>query len=351
VQVEELEGAEGGAHQVVHTRALLAVGRLLLSLQGEVARARAALEKALTLAERWSEPSAIVWAHTYLGLAAVVGGQMEEGARLLGEAERDWEVLGDSVGLSETRSYLGLAANATGDATAAVAYYTATLQLVRAVGDPQGAGFVHCYLGVAEWKLGDLQSAAEHFQAAVRAGLVLRDRWLLGYATQAAMALVGPRAEPEQQARLLGAADAWPRATGAMVAWGRPTPGGGDVAGLREQVARERELAAAYRDGRALPFPEAAALTLTLLEETAHSLASPGSAQRPAAWPPSQSLLTGREVEVLRLVALGHSSKEIGNKLFLSPSTVNQHIRSIFNKLGVGTRAQAVAVAAQRGLL
>jgi DNA-binding CsgD family transcriptional regulator len=54
---------------------------------------------------------------------------------------------------------------------------------------------------------------------------------------------------------------------------------------------------------------------------------------------------------VLRLVAEGRSSKEIGHHLSLSPSTVNQYIKSIFNKLGADTRAQAVAMAAHRGLL
>jgi DNA-binding CsgD family transcriptional regulator len=61
--------------------------------------------------------------------------------------------------------------------------------------------------------------------------------------------------------------------------------------------------------------------------------------------------LSEREAEVLRLVAQGLSSKAIARHLILSPSTVNQHVKSIFNKLGVDTRAQAVAVAVQRGLL
>ena len=61
--------------------------------------------------------------------------------------------------------------------------------------------------------------------------------------------------------------------------------------------------------------------------------------------------LSPHEGEVLRLAAQGLSSKAIGQRLFLSASTVNQHLTSIFNKLGVATRAQAVAVAAQRGLL
>jgi LuxR family maltose regulon positive regulatory protein len=63
------------------------------------------------------------------------------------------------------------------------------------------------------------------------------------------------------------------------------------------------------------------------------------------------SQLSAREREVLQLVAQGLSSKGIGQRLALSPSTVNQHIKSIFNKLGVDTRAQAVSVATQRGFI
>jgi DNA-binding CsgD family transcriptional regulator len=81
-----------------------------------------------------------------------------------------------------------------------------------------------------------------------------------------------------------------------------------------------------------------------------------GSVQSPEQPPPpalrtDPNLLSAREREVLRLVAEGCSSKEIGRRLFLSPSTVNHHMQSIFHKLGVDTRAQAVAVATQRGLL
>jgi DNA-binding NarL/FixJ family response regulator len=64
-----------------------------------------------------------------------------------------------------------------------------------------------------------------------------------------------------------------------------------------------------------------------------------------------ENLLTEREQEVLGLVAQGLSNKAIARQLVISPSTVNYHLIQIFNKLVVETRAQAVAVAAQRGLL
>jgi len=63
------------------------------------------------------------------------------------------------------------------------------------------------------------------------------------------------------------------------------------------------------------------------------------------------SALSKREREVLRLVADGHSNKQIGQKLGITERTVKFHVTSIRNKLGAENRAQAVALAAQRGLL
>lgn len=61
--------------------------------------------------------------------------------------------------------------------------------------------------------------------------------------------------------------------------------------------------------------------------------------------------LTVREIEVLRLIALGHTSVEIAEQLHLSPRTVETHRARIHRKLGVTTRAELVAYALRRGLL
>lgn len=61
--------------------------------------------------------------------------------------------------------------------------------------------------------------------------------------------------------------------------------------------------------------------------------------------------LSEREREVLRLVTVGHTSCEIADKLSLSVQTVNTHIRNIYRKLHVNSRAQAVYLAAQQRLL
>ena len=62
-------------------------------------------------------------------------------------------------------------------------------------------------------------------------------------------------------------------------------------------------------------------------------------------------LLSPRERGVLRLVAAGLSNRQIGKTLSISERTVKFHVTAIFNKLGAENRAQAVALAAERGLL
>ena len=61
--------------------------------------------------------------------------------------------------------------------------------------------------------------------------------------------------------------------------------------------------------------------------------------------------LTGRELEVLKLIVSGKSNKEIGRELFISEATVKTHINSLLGKLGVSDRTQAATTALQRGIV
>ena len=65
----------------------------------------------------------------------------------------------------------------------------------------------------------------------------------------------------------------------------------------------------------------------------------------------SSESLTGRELNVLELLAQGKSNKEIGVNLYISETTVKSHLRSIFRKLNVLSRTEAITVASRRGLI
>ena len=95
-------------------------------------------------------------------------------------------------------------------------------------------------------------------------------------------------------------------------------------------------------NGGASITPNLARRLLSRLD-TRHAAASTRSTQR--------ERLSDREREVLKMVACGYTSAEIGTRLAISGQTVNTHIRNIYHKLQVHTRAQAVSCATERGLL
>jgi DNA-binding NarL/FixJ family response regulator len=115
---------------------------------------------------------------------------------------------------------------------------------------------------------------------------------------------------------------------------------------------------AAFRGGAAalLPWPIGSATLARALESLAcgfrliprHS-PGPGNAPSAAMAPASFAPLSPRERDLLELVAAGLSNKGIARNLDLSINTVKYHLASIFEKLGVRTRAEAVSEAARRG--
>ena len=66
---------------------------------------------------------------------------------------------------------------------------------------------------------------------------------------------------------------------------------------------------------------------------------------------PSEEVLSGREIEILDLVAQGKSNRNIGGELWISEATVKSHLLRIYEKLGANDRASAVAAAMKRGIL
>jgi DNA-binding CsgD family transcriptional regulator len=61
--------------------------------------------------------------------------------------------------------------------------------------------------------------------------------------------------------------------------------------------------------------------------------------------------LSGREVEILRLIAQGKRTKEVANILFVSKRTIDYHLANAYLKLGVSNRIQAILLASKMGLI
>jgi LuxR family transcriptional regulator, maltose regulon positive regulatory protein len=111
----------------------------------------------------------------------------------------------------------------------------------------------------------------------------------------------------------------------------------GDLRGARARVEQTRRLIEGFTDAGVLP---------ALLEEADRTLGSRPRRRVEAAAP-----LTERELAVLRLLPSRLSTREIGRELYVSANTVRTHVRSIYRKLGVTSRATAVTHARQLRLL
>ena len=126
-------------------------------------------------------------------------------------------------------------------------------------------------------------------------------------------------------------------------------------AGDRDAARQEWLLAAAAADELGATALRAALADLGRRARIGDSVRGQGGSD---GWPKGQvdggpaplSGLTEREGEVLRLLAAGHSNREIGAELFISPKTVSVHVSNILAKLNAASRTEAAAIAHRSGL-
>jgi HD-GYP domain-containing protein (c-di-GMP phosphodiesterase class II) len=134
----------------------------------------------------------------------------------------------------------------------------------------------------------------------------------------------------------------------------------GALAAAQPKAARILAAADVYqaltqeRPHRRALSPEAAARVLEAqpgLDRDSVTAVLEAVGQRPGRRLPWPAGLSDREVEVLRLLARGRSMRQIGETLFISPSTVHTHVAHIYEKAQVTTRASAALFAMENGLL
>ena len=148
----------------------------------------------------------------------------------------------------------------------------------------------------------------------------------------------------------------WQRAVDAWAATGQAHDRAWALLGLTEcHLARRDKDAARTALAEALEIGTrlGARPLVNAVHETAGrgGLPTAGWPGSPATRPKSSYGLTPRELEVLRVVAQGHSNDEIAGELFISPKTVSVHVSNILAKLGVASRSQATSLAYREGLV
>jgi non-specific serine/threonine protein kinase len=342
------------------------------------------------LAEGWS------WAERTLALGDVIGpgtnrarlelaagwmlinlGKPDRAPPLLNHARELAEAGNDLSVAARCRHVLGRIDSESGHFDKAVANFEAAFDLFRECGDRTWQAFALVSLGRANFGLGNFDLAETQAAEAIAIfrpdansfglGMALMDkaelalargdlagarrlfkeslgyRWEQGdpYGVAGCLNGLGQIAvlvgRHEEAAWLFGAAEALREAIGAEF----PNPGSrfSKFAAAAQSELGDKHFTAVWNQGRSTPIADIVdrAIRVEDIDELERSEASP---ERPFG-------LTSREIEVLRLIRQGRSNREIAEELFVTHRTAQTHVQHIFDKMGVNTRAAAVAIAVE----
>jgi predicted ATPase/DNA-binding CsgD family transcriptional regulator len=321
---------------------LLYVRAWVMLRQGQQDAALPLIEQGLGLARRLGDPHLTGFLLTARANATYAAGDPAGAARNAAEALRLFRQAGDRQHMGTMLGNLGNYELSAGDLDAARGHLTESLDIFRALNHRDGIAYQTVNLGLAEYLSGSPDTAealfAESLDLARRMGMKALTAYpLIG------LALAGHAgAGPGWSARLHGAADQ------AFADLGRTVePLEARLAGLDRQRLRaamgDEAFEAEYAAGRALSPAQVLAV-----------LGDPGAAAgqaRTAVSGEAASVLTARELDVLKLVAQGSSNADIAQRLFLSEHTVHRHLANILRKLDLSSRAAAAAWGVRTGLV
>jgi DNA-binding CsgD family transcriptional regulator len=198
--------------------------------------------------------------------------------------------------------------------------------------------------GLATADLGDLDRAAALLREGLELGHARGNLWDVGTALEGLARVYAGTGRGQEAAKLFGTAAALRDETGFPQAPTERAYYQPFLTALQEELGTDA-FTAAWSEGRSRPWQVAMAEQLAPPAE-ADPVASRMVGDRAATHG-----LTKRELEVLRLLAAGHSNREVAEQLFISPTTAARHIANIYTKLGFDSRAKAVAFAHQQGLV
>jgi non-specific serine/threonine protein kinase len=343
-------------------------------ITGDYVKGRARAEEYLALAESLSRPTQIAYARLTLGLLAVslddsTAGELLEQCRTMFEQQQDsWgsAIALDLLGLLAARNHewrlsrqridealalyrelrdpwgtahalwsLGNNARTQGEHETARAAYEECLRIERESGREQGAMQVLTSLGWLALDRTDVAEAERWFREALAYWSEIGRRPRIAETLEGLACSAALNHQPARAQRLAGAADAQWEVMGHRNAFVERNKVDGWLVPTRRALGIA-DAEAARADGRQMSLGEAVEYAKGQDPEPDARTASGGLSQR--------------EVQVLRLVAAGHSNEEIGRELVLSEHTVARHLANIFNKTGCTSRTAAAAFAIREGL-
>ena len=272
----------------------------------------------------------------------------DQSRRALDEAMTYWRDAGNTWGIASTLLYCGGIELRQEHYQEATRLLGDSLARFRAMNDESALLWVLFSLAYTAGEQGNRPGAVTYLQELLHLSTETQNRRHLYLCGLGVLWRLRDHGDPEQLARLWGALHQLREVMG--IGWGKIVSSAIPFLPIAAEALRTRlgqeAFEAARAKGRSLSFPLMAALIGDVLDAAVQ-----GDAAEKATHEEGSPILSPREREVVRLVAEGLTNKEIAKRLILTENTVKSHVTSLFNKLGVDSRAQAVAVAAQQGFL
>src|SRR5215212_8191949 len=311
--------------------------------RGEHQKAASLLGEAMALHKELGDEAGIAASIFLLGNVMLHGGDRDRAEALRLDAEALLPRASDLQARAHLLYFLGTFALAEGHRDRAVALAEEALELNREIRDLRGMAMCLTNLGVVALERGDAEQARTLYREDLRVLLRLRDKMGTAYGLRGMAGAAALRGEVERAARLWGAVEALQEAIGMHLSpLDRAHPDyEALLAAARSRSGDDASWEAARAEGRAMAPGRAVEYALETDEPSAP----------PPENPATPSSLSEREAEVLSLAAEGLTNPQIARRLYLSPRTVGQHLRAVYRKLGVSSRAAAVREASGRGLL
>jgi non-specific serine/threonine protein kinase len=311
--------------------ALLWISALFSSQAGDQPSATRMAAEALAIGQATSDPELVGWSLQGLGVAAYLEGRWDDTIAYGTE----------SINLARTMASRFLELSATillavgrtfrGELDEGIALATDGLRLSEALGETWQRATLLQFLAVATLHRGEPAEADRHARRCLAMKRDLGDLTGMASAIEALASIAMAQGAGERTATLLGAAESMWRSIPISIL--EPLRADHDRAGADARAAVGRApFEAAYRAGLQMTRDEVVDYAL----EVGTSVARRPTPETPFRdWP-----LSRREMEVAELIADGATNAQVAARLFISERTVESHVASIFNKLGVDTRLQ-----------
>lgn len=322
---------------------------LVLVYQGEYARAQTRLEESRVLSEVTGDVGNYAASLMLLGLALMVQGDLAQAEARLEESLVISRKMSYKRNIGLAIFFLGQVNFLQGDVTRAYSLFEESLVLFQEVGERVRIAEVFASQGFLSLSQGDYAAARARLEESLQLSLELDYKWNSALCLEGVATVLAAQGEPGRAVWCLSAAQALREAVGTPLPLMFQALHEFTIASVRAQLG-EQALAAAWAEGRTMTLNQILsaqgpmAVPTTALAELSSIPYTPKALIASAG-------LTPRELEVLRLLAQGLTSSQIAEQLVIGLVTVNSHVRSIYSKLGVSSRAAATRYALEHHLL